>query len=508
MSRHLPRRAAALVSMLAVTAGCTHVVGGTAVAPPPAPAVGAAIAWQPCTKPAAPLTLPAGAECGTLAVPVDYAAPAGERASLAVIRIPATGNKIGSLVINPGGPGGSGVEAAISMHPTFPPALLARFDLVGFDPRGVGESTPAIRCNSDEDTDRERQDPGVDYSPAGVADADAKIGAFVQRCVDKMGTAFLANVGTVNVAKDLDLLRAALGDEKLTYLGYSYGTAIGSSYAEQFPQHVRALVLDGAVDPNLDPLEAGIRQAAGFQRAFEDFARDCAAAGQCPIGDDPANATETFKQLVAPLVQKPAPTSDGRGLSYSDAITATKFALYSKQLWTPLYRGLQSLRAGTGGDDLLLLADAYLRRDQSGHYDNLHDAFVAISCVDNVWPTDRAAWVEADRRSREVEPFSAYGEFTGHAPIGACGRWPVPPTSRPGEVSAPGLPTVLVVSTTNDPATPYTAGVELARQLGGVLLTYEGTQHLAAYQSDACIDDKVTAYLIDLTLPPPGTRCA
>ena len=173
--------------------------------------------------------------CGKLAVPVDYDHLDGDVATLAMIRFPATGDKIGSLVINPGGPGESGIEAALGVVQSLPKRVRERFDLVGFDPRGVGSSRPSVWCNSDADNDRLRTEPNVDYSPAGVAHIEDETKEFVGRCVDKMGKNFLANVGTVNVARDLDAIRAALGDDKLTYLGYSYGTRIGSAYAEAYP---------------------------------------------------------------------------------------------------------------------------------------------------------------------------------------------------------------------------------------------------------------------------------
>ena len=441
-----------------------------------------------------------------LSVPVDYAQPDGEVAQIAMIRFEATGAKIGSLVINPGGPGESGVQAAAALVPTLPPNIRERFDLVGFDPRGVASSTPAVWCNSDADNDRLRADPQVDYSPAGVAHIEKETKDFVQRCVDKMGKEFLANVGTANVVKDLDAMRAALGDEKLTYLGYSYGTRIGASYAEAFPQNVRAMVLDGAVDPNADPIEADIRQAAAFQKAFNDYAADCATDPTCPLGTDPAKAVDVYRSMVDPLVEKPAETNDPRGLSYNDAIVGTILPLYSPNLWRHLTPGLTELKDGAG-DTMLALADMYMGRDAEGHYNNSTDVRVAVNCVDQPPVTDRAAVVEEDRRVREVAPFMNYGEFTGHAPLGTCAFWPVPPTTKPHEISVTGLPPILVVSTTNDPATPYQAGVDLARQLGGTLLTFEGTQHTVVFQGNTCVDDIAARYLIDLVVPPPGTRC-
>jgi pimeloyl-ACP methyl ester carboxylesterase len=441
-----------------------------------------------------------------LSVPVDYSKPDGDIAQLAMIRFKATGDKIGSLILNPGGPGESGVEAAASIVGTMPESVRQRFDVVGFDPRGVGSSTPAVWCNSDADNDRLRADPQVDYSPAGVAHIESETKDFVQRCVDKMGKDFLANVGTASVAKDLDAMRIALGDQKLTYLGYSYGTRIGSAYAEAYPQNVRAMILDGAVDPNADPIESDIRQAAAFQTAFNDYAADCAKAASCPLGTDPAKAVDVYKSLVDPLVQKPAKTKDPRGLSYSDSVVGTILPLYSPNLWRHLTQALTELKRGDG-DTMLALADLYMGRDEKGHYNNSTDVRVAVNCVDEPPVTDRAKTVDEDRRSREVAPFMSYGQFTGNAPLSTCAFWPVPPTSTPHQLKIDGLPPTLVVSTTNDPATPYQAGVDLAKQLGGALLTFEGTQHTVVFQGNACVDDIAAKYLVDVAVPPPGAKC-
>jgi pimeloyl-ACP methyl ester carboxylesterase len=321
-----------------------------------------------------------------------------------------------------------------------------------------------------------------------------------------MGDEFLANVGTTSVIKDLDAMRAALGDKKLTYLGYSYGTRIGSAYAEAFPQNVRAMILDGAVDPNADPVEADIRQAAAFQAAFNDFAADCAKSPNCPLGSDPAKAVDVYKSLVEPLVQHPAKTKDPRGLSYSDSVVGTILPLYSPNLWRHLTQGLSELKNGSG-DTMLALADLYMGRDENGHYNNSTDVRVAVNCVDEPPITDRKTVVDEDRRAREVAPFMSYGQFTGYAPLSTCAFWPVPATSKPHHIEVKGLPPVLVVSTTNDPATPYQAGVELAKQLGGSLLTFQGTQHTVVFQGNTCVDDIAAKYLVDVVVPPPGATC-
>jgi pimeloyl-ACP methyl ester carboxylesterase len=499
-------RVAILAAALVLVAGCGKVVDGRAVISAPRP--GSPIQWGPCqAAPSDDTRIPPGAECGMLAVPVDYAKPDGDVAQIAMIKFKATGEKIGSLIINPGGPGESGVQAAAGVLGTLPQSVRERFDLVGFDPRGVANSTPAVWCNSDADNDRLRADPQVDYSPEGVAHIEKETKDFVARCEDKMGKEFLANLGTANVVKDLEAMRAALGDEKLTYVGFSYGTRIGAAYAEAYPQNVRAMILDGAVDPNADPIEADIRQAAAFQQAFDDYAADCATDPGCPLGTDPAKAVDVYRSMVHPLVQKPAKTKDPRGLSYSDAIVGTILPLYSPNLWQHLTKALTELKGGTG-DTMLMLADLYMGRDAEGHYNNSTDVRVAVNCVDQPEVTDRAKVVDEDRRVREVAPFMSYGEFTGHAPLSTCAFWPVPPTSTPHEIKVSGLPPILVVSTTNDPATPYQAGVDLATQLGGTLLTYEGTQHTVVFQGNPCIDEIAARYLVDVTVPPPDTRCS
>lgn len=494
---------AAAMALLLVS-GCSNVVDGRAVLSAPRP--GTPVQWAPCEAASGESRIPSNAECGLLSVPVNYDDPDGDVAQIAMIRIKATGEKIGSLFVNPGGPGESGVEAAVNLVGTMPQSVRERFDLVGFDPRGVGLSKPALWCNSDEDNDRLRADPTVEYTDEGVEHIENQTREFIDRCVEKMGEEFLANVGTQSVAKDLDAMREAVGDEKLTYLGYSYGTRIGATYAELFGDKVRAMILDGAVDPNADPVEADLRQAAAFQTAFDDYAADCAQDPSCPLGTDPAKATDVYKSLVYPLVEDPAPTADPRGLGYSDAIVGTILPLYSPNLWRHLTDGLSELRAGRG-DTMLALADLYMGRDAEGHYNNSTDVRVAVNCVDEPPITDRDTVIEQDRRSREVAPFLSYGEFTGNAPMGTCAFWPVPPTSEPHELSVPGLPPTLVVSTTNDPATPYQAGVDLAKQLGGRLLTYEGTQHTVVFQGNTCVDDIAANYVIDGALPPEGARC-
>lgn len=447
------------------------------------------------------------AQCASVSVPIDYAVPDGAQAQIAMLRLPATGDRIGSLFINPGGPGGSGIDYVASYPTDIPDGIRERFDVIGFDPRGIGQSTPAIDCNSAAEEDAERADPDVDFSPAGVASIDAENRAYAQRCVANTDPGLLANAGTDSVVRDLDRLRAAVGDDKLTYVGFSYGTRIGSEYAEMFPDRVRAMVNDGAVDPAVPAMQWLVDQSAAYQKVFDEYAEDCAADPDCPVGTDPAKAEERLHALIDPLVETPARTEDPRGLSYDDARVGIDYALYPPEYWPDLTAGLKSLRDGTPADILLEYADDYNGREEDGTYDNANDAYAVIDCADYRYSTDPADWAEFDRKRREANPYASFGTFTGHAPQSVCSFFPERSDYQPHPANAPGLPETLVISTTLDPATPYLDGVHLAEQLKARLLTVQGIQHTAAFYGNACVDDIVTAYLVDLELPQADATC-
>jgi len=448
------------------------------------------------------------ARCATVSVPVDYAKPDGAQAQLAVIKVPATGRRLGVLIVNPGGPGASAVDTVADMGAQLAGSpITAQFDLVGIDPRGVGHSTPQLRCRSDAQFDAYRAQPMTDYSPAGVAQIEGVQRDFAGECLAKMGPDFLANTGTASAVRDMDAVRAALGEAQINYLGFSYGTELGAEYADAYPDRVRAMVLDGAVDPSLDPITQSVNQMAGFQQAFDKYAADCAQSSDCPLGTDPTQFVARFHQLIDPLAAHPAATSDPRGLGYQDAFTGTVSGLYSPRYWPYVTSGLLGLARGTDPIDLLHLADQYQLRDADGHYGNRQDAFTAIRCVDSVFPTDPAVWPDEDRRIRAAAPFESFGSFTGFAPRDICAMWPVPPTPVDGPARSPGAGKVVVVSTTGDPATPYQAGVDLARQMDASLITFEGSQHTVVFNGDQCVDSAVVDFLIGLTPPPAGLRC-
>lgn len=469
------------------------------------------LAWGPCLPYAQTddqrdeYTAP-GLTCARLEVPLDYTKPTGRTAQVALLRRPTSpAKKTGSLVVNPGGPGESGMELAATLTTGL---VGGPFDVVGFDPRGVGASTPAIDCDNDAEIDEARADSDGDYTPAGTARAEDKARKRAQRCIERSGGLdVLANSGTRDVTRDLDILREVLGDAKLTFLGFSYATRIGENYAEQFPDKVRAMVLDGAIDPHQTDLERDVGGMAAFQHAFQTYAADCASRPGCPLGRDPARVVDVFHTLTRPLLDHPAKVrGDTRVLTYSDAIAATDSAMYDQDQWADLTKALVALRAGDG-TALMHQADDSFGRDDAGHYGNTDEAQMVVNCLDGDRVTDRAAVTEESRRIDEVAP---YGD-DGRGPSGAldtCAFLPVTPTSGPHTpVVAPGLPPILVVSTTGDPATPYQAGVDLAAALHGRLLTVVGNQHTAVDEGNDCANRVAGGYLSHPDLPLRAERC-
>jgi pimeloyl-ACP methyl ester carboxylesterase len=450
-------------------------------------------------------------QCARLTVPLDYASPTGATASIGVLRVKATdaARRIGSVVVNPGGPGASGMEAAANTNKNWSTSpLAARFDLVGFDPRGIGASQPAVHCLTASEYDAERaSDLDDDVTPDGVAKFEAQQRQYANDCAQRTqhGTQMLGNVGTRDVARDMDVLRSALGEPKLTYLGYSYGTYLGTIYAEQFPRNVRALLLDGAVDPTESLVDETVGQATGFQTAFNQYVQSCVKQPDCPLGTDPAQAVAMFRDLVNPLLTHPVPVGDGRMLGYDDATIGAIQALYSPDYWQYLTSGLTELKQNSG-HILMTLADAYDGRNADGSYNNEQDAFNAVQCVDAPPVSDVNTLAEASARYKQAAPFLDDGRPAVGA-LSACDYWPAPPTERPHLPSVTGLPPTLVISTTNDPATPYQNGVKLANALHGGLLTFQGTQHTTFLQGNSCIDQLASNYLINLTLPPTGAKC-
>ena len=498
------RLRAVAVALFVLTAGCSGAAAGSTGSAAPSTLAGyyaQRLDWQPCDN---------GFECARLLVPFDYGRPDGRRFSLPVVKLPASdpSRRIGAMVINPGGPGGSGVQYALGARSELPAAVLARFDIVGFDPRGVGASEPALSCLTGPQLD---QYLATDDAPANAAQLATVVGQsklYAERC-EQNSAALLPYVGTRNAARDMDVLRAALGESRLTYLGKSYGTYLGTWYAQLFPARVRALVLDGAVDPDTPSLQDDITQAEGFQVALNSFAAWCLAAASCPLRGGSSGSVAAAVAKVQGLVTRANSVplanqlNDGQVADGAMMVNGITAALYSKSYWPDLKTGLTSAFAGDG-TVLVELANLLLERNPNGTYSNLADADTAISCLDRPWPRTLGTWQAAAKQAVAQAPlFGApimWGSLT-------CAYWPVPSYPLP-RIRAAGTPPILVIGTLRDPATPYRWAQALAGDLAsGVLLGWNGDGHTAYGQGSACVDTIVNDYLINLSVPRTGTVC-
>jgi pimeloyl-ACP methyl ester carboxylesterase len=419
---------------------------------------------------------------------------------MAVARRPASGRKLGSLLIDPGGPGASGVDFLGGFAPALDPTVLEHFDVIGFDPPGVARTAP-ITCLDGPGLDQYFAYPPVPSNSSQLAGYIAEDKAFAAGCESKSG-AELPYVSTVDAAMDMDVLRADVGDAKLTYLGFSYGTFLGATYANLFPGRVRAMVLDGALDPSLPVIKSLEEQAAGFDSDLRDALNACQADSKCPWkpSGDPMAA---FQQLLAQVTNQPLPVSGtSRTVGPAILLNGTAFTLYDTSDWKYLYDAL-ALASQGDGSDFLQLSDDYTERNSDGTYGNLLEAFTAVNCLDQPAPSlaDIQAALPGARRIAPIYgPTSLYGEIQ-------CEVWPVPPTGKIGPIHAAGSPPIVVVGTTGDPATPYPDAEGLASQLAhGVLLTRVGDGH-TAYPYSSCIRRYVDSYLVDLTVPGAGIRC-
>jgi pimeloyl-ACP methyl ester carboxylesterase len=431
-------------------------------------------------------------QCASVRVPLDYSHPDGPKISLFVTRFPAGGDRIGPLFVNPGGPGGSAADFAAALPAYFPDAIHQRFDIVGVEPRGLQGSAP-FDCGADYQ-ELYSLDPSVDSPQDRTALIDAAR-TFAQGCQQRAG-AELAHVGTRDVARDLDAVRAAMGDAQLSYYGASYGTAIGQEYAELFPTRVRAMVLDAVLELGPSGLELAAEQAAGFEVALHRFAEHCAKSTSCETRDVIA-AVEEIQAASERGAGIPAPDAD-RPAGPGEVDLGMADALYSRSEWSRLDRAIAAARRGDGSA-LVQLTDEYLH---AGDF----DVYFAVNCLDYSWPSgDPDAFLDAAKAAGRESPH--FGEALVSDYL-RCVDWPVPPEPLTA-VAAKGAPPILVVSTTGDPATPYEGGVKVAETLeSGVLLTNEGDGHGAVIGGSSCITTKFQRYLVDLVVPADGSRCS
>ena len=442
-------------------------------------------------------------ECGRTEVPISYDEPEGATLPLFLVRVVTADqtDRIGSLVVNPGGPGQSGADAAIGLALTLPAEVLSRFDIVGFDPRGVGLSTP-VECISDDMKERIIAAEPRPTTEAQLDDAFALTKEVADGCADEYGDA-LGTFNTVDTARDMEQLRQSLGDEQLTYLGYSYGTTLGSTYAELYPDKVRAFALDAAVDPGADKKAAAEAGAKAYEAGFDAFAANCVGliAG-CPIGQNPR---QFVTDLLAQAGQAPIPSSEPgetRQATPGVVMTAVQQALYDPASWPQLAQGLAAAQRGDS-KGLFDLADSYAGRLEDGTYSNFFDANPAVNCAD---PDEK--YDEDEIRDLAAAWGTTYPLFGAGSAVDlyTCSVWQADRTPLP-ERDAEGSAPILVVGNSGDPVTPLPGAENMAEDLeSGVLLVWQGQGH-TAYPKNACINAAVNSYLINLTPPADGLTC-
>ncbi|MEB0002767.1 alpha/beta hydrolase [Cryobacterium sp. 10I1] len=445
-------------------------------------------------------------QCTTAKAPLDWSAPGTDTVDLALVRHVATGTRVGSLLVNPGGPGGSGYDFVKgSLDYATDAKLQAGFDIVGFDPRGVGRSS-AVKCYGAAEMDQYLYaiPTAARGTDAWIQEVEKSSTDFGAACATNTG-ALLAHVDTVSAAHDLDMLRAVLGDAQLNYLGYSYGTFLGATYANLFPDKVGRLVLDGALDPSTSNAEVTRVQAVGFESALRSYLADCLAGSKCPFNGTVDQAMTTISALLDSVDRSPIAASDGRMLGANTLLTAIIYPLYQASAWPNLSEMLSSVMQGNT-KIAFQFADAYNGRNSDGTYlDNSTEAFLAINCLDYSYNDDPAV-MRADAAAIEAAA-PVIGKYMAYGDTG-CANWPDKFTGTRAEIHAPGAAPILVVGTTNDPATPYVWAQSLARQLDSAqLVTYAGEGHTAYNKSNACVNNAVDSYLLQGTVPATDPKC-
>ena len=495
MRRHL-----GVALSAAVLAGCVAVADNPAenTEDPLAPYLGQEVQWSDCG---------AGAECATVVAPLDWDNPGvGEDVNLAVSRHSATGQALGSLFVNPGGPGASGYEFVLdSVDFAVSEVLRESFDVIGWDPRGVNFSSP-VSCAA---TDAE-----LDYFFFGELEAqpdtpewDAELLAesirFGQECQANTGE-LLEFVDTLSTVRDLDLLRHLVGDEQLNYLGYSYGTLIGALYIDTFPEKVGRMVLDGPVDPGASQFDLVVNQHRGFEEALEAYLVECDLTNSCPFVGSLEQRLRGVSDLYDELEQNPLRHADGRLIDDGMLRTAMVTTLYAQSSWPFLTRMFEELQEGVT-DTAIFLVDFYYDREGGVYQNNSMEAFIAINCLDYPVESDPAVLEAQADQLREAAPYTARPSGDGDL---VCMNWPYPPKLNKGPVRGEGANPVVILGTTGDPATPYNWSVSLNEQLeNSVLLTLVGEGHLAYDERVTCINDPVDTYFVTGDLPEDGITC-
>ncbi|MDL2079887.1 alpha/beta fold hydrolase [Streptomyces sp. GXMU-J15] len=472
--------------------------------------------WEDCPAPSQaegggnpPSPLPDGDQwqCATMKAPLDWDDPEGDTINLALIRAESSGRaseRIGSLVFNFGGPGGSGVTTLPAFGEDYA-ALRTRYDLVSFDPRGVGRSAP-VECENDQQLDAYFQQDATPDDAEERTELLDNTKEFNAACEENSGKV-LPQVRTTDAARDMDLMRQVLGDDKLYYFGISYGTELGGVYAHLFPKRVGRAVFDAVVDPTQTPEQGSLGQARGFQRALDNFAEDCTSKVEdCPIGDTAQDVKDRIAKLLADLDRKPLPGIFPRDLTQTAATNGIAQALYSQDFWEYLTQGLEQAYDGDGRI-LMLLSDSMNGRNENGEYSNITAANVAINCADDK-PRYTTEFVESKLPEfRATSPL--FGDYLAWGML-SCTDWAVPGAADHPDVSAPGAAPILVVGNTGDPATPYEGARKMVRALGegvGVELTYKGQGHGAYDSGNRCVQSAVNGYLLEGKVPPAGTVC-
>jgi pimeloyl-ACP methyl ester carboxylesterase len=446
--------------------------------------------------------------CTTVRVPRDYAAPDAGDLGIAVARYSSAGGDRPALVINPGGPGASGVEYARAANQIVAPDVLAAYDVVGFDPRGVGDSDP-VDCLSNAETDRIiAADPDPDTA-AEVAEFEQNARMVAAGC-QRRSPDIVGHLASESVVRDMDIVRAALGEERLNYLGKSYGTKLGALYAEDFPERTGRMVLDGVLPPELSAAEVSQGQARGFEDALRRYVAWCQeSAPGCPLSGDGVDAgVIEIQRLLQQLESQPLPT-DERELTEGMALQSILFHLYYPYAgdWRLLNDGLRDAFAGDG-DTLRRMLDTRMRRDDAGRYDsrgNSYDAFIAITCLDGQADTDAEQLAQrAEDWRRDAPTFGAALSWSERV----CTDWPVPAPGRPRPVDAAGAGPILVVAASHDPATPLAWAQSLVADLADAhLIVLDADGHTAYYNGSGCIDRAVADYLLSARVPAADATC-